>query len=250
MKPSRTNESVLIEGGRVAPRPFLLREFDAFAAAPEPEKVEEQEPEAAQPQPPMLTMTEEAFKAALAGAERKGREEGVLSGKAEGMALVREETVRAVEAKAEAEHAALQSTMDALLEKLNAEAELLYNQREKIRAEMAGIVIAMAKKLAGQALQTQPLGAVQDMVEQCVEMFTGPMKVVITVASEVMEPLKQFMEFRLKDGVQVEMRGDANMVAGDCRVDWPGGGAKRDQREMEREIEAIILRGLAGKMKE
>src|SRR5690606_33120078 len=123
---------------------------------PETETVEEHSSDAAQPQPPMLTMTEEAFKAALAEAERKGREEGILQGKAEGMALVREETVRAVEAKAEAEHAALQSTMDALLEKLNTETELLYNQREKVRAEMAGIVIAMAKKLAGQALQTQP----------------------------------------------------------------------------------------------
>lgn len=233
----------------MAPRPFMLQEFASFTV-PAEQKEEVFEPEEAPlppAPPPGLHMTEEAFAAALKQAEQKGREEGLLQGKADGMAMMREEMERADAAKTQAAQAALQATADALLARIESEADALLAQRNAIRAEMAGIVIAMGRKLAGQALQTQPLGAVQDMVEQCVEMFTGPMRVVIMVAEPLVEPMKQFMEFRMRDGVQIEIKGNPQMVAGDCEVNWPGGGAKRNQQEMEREIEAIILRGLAGK---
>lgn len=213
-------------------KPFVFRDFaerEAPPAPPPPNLVEEL---------PLPTpgFSEEELLAAQKEAEAIGRQKGYEDAKREWdeMVIARETQVIAL--------------LESLLGRMEGELEANRTAQNAMRSDMADIVLTIARKLAGNALDAQPLGAVESMVDECLSMLAGEAKLSIVVAKELEEPVRAWLE-RLPrmDRPAIDVVADARMQPGDCRIQWPGGKAERDQEALLSEIEAIVTRTLSGR---
>lgn len=213
-------------------KPFVFRDFAAREEPPAPlppNPVEELPP-------PVPGFSEEELLAAQKEAEAIGRAKGYEDAKREWdeMAVVRETQIIAL--------------LESLMGRMDSELEANRAAQDSMRGDMANIVLMIARKLAGNALDSQPLGAVEAMVDECLMMLAGEAKLSIAVATELEGPLRQWLE-RLPrvDRPTVDVVVDARMQPGDCRIQWPGGKAERNQDVLWKEMEAIVIRTMAAK---
>lgn len=221
-------------------RPFPLPDFSSGIAADTAPRQGDEKPEAepapAQPEEPeVMRFSEEEMQAACKEAEEMGRQKGLAEAK------------QAQDAEQAAQNAQIAALLDSLNARMGEEVAAYENLRESLRSEMAGIVLLVARKLAGNALDTQPLGAVEGMINDCLTMMAGETRLAITVAEPLKAPLEQHLATLHTNGPVLEVRGSAAMQPGDCRIEWPGGKAERNQEKLREEMEAIIKRALTGK---
>lgn len=216
-------------------KPFVFRDFTAVRQAePAPKADPAPEAEAVAVQEPVVpTFSEEQLQAA--------RAEGEAAGYEKGLAAARQEQMEA-EAARNAQAVAL---LETLLTRMDTEVAAYHAMFGALREEMAGIVLAIARKLAGNALEAQPLGAVESMVNECMTMLSGEAKLSIAVCPELETPMKTYLAKLRREGQMVDIVADPKMQPGDCRIQWPGGKAVRDQSGLEKEIEDIVMRALA-----
>lgn len=213
-------------------KPFVFRDF---AAREEPPPPPPPNPVDELP-PPAPGFNEEELLAAQKEAEAMGRAKGREDAKREWdeMAIARETQIIAL--------------LESLLGRMEAELQSNRTTQDAMRGDMANIVLMIARKLVGNALDAQPLGAVETMVDECLTMLAGEAKLSIAVAKELEEPLRAWME-RLPrmDRPVIDVIGDVRMQPGDCRIQWPGGKAERNQEALMKEMEAIVMRTMTGK---
>ena len=186
-----------------ARRPFLGRQFGARPAAPPPE-------------PPPPSFTEAELKAAEADAYRKG----FVAGEQEGKAI------------AEAELAQVDRQIAGLMQPL---ADALVRQREhynvclrEVAALMPNLAFALARKIAGDALQADALPLVSPIAERCIATMLGAPKIVVTVDEKIVERfearLHQQFASREAPG-EVIIHGEAFADPAMCRIEWSEGAA-------------------------
>lgn len=212
-------------------KPFVFRDFTAREeppAPPPPNPIEELPP-------PAPGFSEEELLSAQREAEAIGRQKGYEDAKREWdeRAIVRETQIITL--------------LESLLGRMESELEANRTAQNAMRGDMANIVLTIARKLAGNALDSQPLGAVEGMVNECLTMLAGEAKLSITVAKELEEPMREWLD-RLPraDRPTIDVTVDARMQPGDCRIQWPGGKAERSQEALLKEMEAIVMRTMAG----
>ena len=216
-------------------KPFVFQDFARAVPQVEPER-DEQQPDAVAPESAAPGFSEEQLQAARAEGEAAGREKGRAEAREEQAALVT------------AQNAQVLATLESLLARVDEEVAAYEAMREVLRGEMAGIVLAIARKLAGNALEAQPLGAVEGMVNECMTMLAGESRLSIAVCAELEAPLKEYLVQLRRDGQVMEVVADRKMQPGDCRIQWPGGKASRQQEELDKEIEGIVTRALSAQI--
>jgi len=224
-------------------KPFVFRDFTEAPAAPSTQTQQPEQTEAAPPPPepekpkaaplPEARFTEQELLAAQREAEQLGRMKGEMDAKREWDTLAQQREEQLI--------AALQG----LLERFDAEAEAQEKQRSHQRSDMSGIVLMIARKLVGKSLDSQPLGAVEPMVNECLTMLAGEAKLAIRVHDDLVGPLKECLSKLHREGQQIEVLADSQMQVGDCSIRWPGGKAERSQEELWAEVEDIVNRAFA-----
>lgn len=215
-------------------QPFVFEDFSRPAPKTQPVD-EESVPEVQAPaaEPVKAGYSEEELQAACAEAEARGRAQGLEQARAEH------------EAGDAARNAGILTLLEGLAARMDEEVSAFAAARESMRAEMAKVVLLMARKLAGNALDAQPLGAVEGMVTECLTMLAGEPRLSIAVCPQLEEPLRGFVAQVQREGQVVTVTADPALQPGDCRIQWPGGKAHRDQEELRRDIEGIIERALS-----
>lgn len=189
--------------------------------------------EAAEPE--VKGFSEEEMLAAQKEAEAIGHKKG------------RAEALAEQDAAAAAQQAQIASLLESLLVRIDAEVQTAHEAQEALKGQMAGIVMQLARKLAGKALETTPEAAVLPMIDECMAMLAGQARLSIVVAEEVAEPLQKHMAALQHQGQAVDVLADKAMQVGDCRIQWPGGKAERSQQELLNELEGIVQRALSAK---
>lgn len=218
--------------------PFVLPEFsDSVPAGREahdfvPNKATKDEP-APEPQaPPPPSFSEEELQAAQREAQEIGRLKGI------------EEAKNEWNEQAAQREAQLIALLEGLAARMDAEVQANQAQRTNQRSDMANIVLMIAGKLVGSALQTQPLGAIESTINECLSMLAGEARLSIVVSADLEAPLKEHLARQHREQV-IEVIADPAMQIGDCRIQWPGGKAERDQEALWQEMERIVTRALA-----
>jgi flagellar assembly protein FliH len=227
-------------------RPFVFEEFSSARQAsqgggafnPTPHSAKSlaeaaPEPEAAEPE--VKGFSEEEMLAAQKEAEAIGHKKG------------RAEALAEQDAAAAAQQAQIASLLESLLVRIDAEVQTAHEAQEALKGQMAGIVMQLARKLAGKALETTPEAAVLPMIDECMAMLAGQARLSIVVAEEVAEPLQKHMAALQHQGQAIDVLADKAMQVGDCRIQWPGGKAERSQQELLNELEGIVQRALSAK---
>lgn len=170
------------------------------------------------------TFSEEDLEAARQSGFEAGRQEGVR------------EAASAIERE-------IADALAGIVERL---AEVFEKQREDTedtQNSALGLVHALTAKVFPRMADEHGLGEIEAMATALLDRLRGEPRVAFTVNNAVSGPLKERLATALAqmgfDG-EIEVVGDAALTAGDCRIEWSTGGARRDMKELLAEIDGII----------
>lgn len=109
--------------------------------------------------------------------------------------------------------------------------------------ELSELVLMIARKVAGDALDTNAHLAVSELVGRCLPIVYGKPRVVIELAPAMLGAVEgalraQFERSGFEGGV--EFRAVEGMDPADVRVDWGTGAAQRNTGAIWQEIEALL----------
>lgn len=216
-----------------AVRKFLFeRSFDDE----KPEVVEEQEHEEEEEEPEEVvpTFSEEEVNAA--------REEGFAAGKEEGIREAAEATERDILA-----------VMGQLGEKFSD----LFKAKETADAAILdsaiSVAVGIARKIFPALNDKNALGEVERMVVETLEHLLEEPIVTLYLNSGLLAPFEERIEaLKTQAGFKGEVKVTVgeDVAPGDCRIEWSGGGAKRDSVELWQKIDEIVERNLSGEPQE
>jgi flagellar assembly protein FliH len=153
---------------------------------------------------------------ALADAERRGIERGRAEGRAQAMAE---------------NDAALAATVARLAEAAMGMLARADEDREAFEREAIAFAMALAQKLAGDALARFPMDAIAQVARSSFEHLRGVPHLVVRVNDDLVENtdalMKKIARERGFEGRLVIM-GEPDIARGDARLEWADGGIVRD----------------------
>jgi flagellar assembly protein FliH len=138
---------------------------------------------------------------------------------------------------------ALERTVAALTIAVRAALDTCHAEIETVRAEAAALALAMARKIAPAALAALPAGDVEQALRQAMLQAIGEPRITLRAAPNVaaiLEPrLADIAHEEGYDG-RVMIAADPHMTGADCRIEWRGGGAERNEQAIEEALTALI----------
>lgn len=104
-------------------------------------------------------------------------------------------------------------------------------------------VIAIARKLAGEALNNRPDLAIQELINQCLPILVQKPRLVLEANSSLValldERLRPLLERSGFEG-EVHFRINDKLQPSDTRLEWAGGHAERSTEHLWKEIEEML----------
>ena len=177
-------------------------------------------------------------------------EQDVQKARAEGKAEGYKEGAAAAEAKINAEttkrEEAIKSALASIVIQVTTAAEQHTAQIGGMQDATNKMAVAIARKVAGDALKAEPYAGVETIVRECMALISGTPKVIVSVAPELVAGLRQRIDtLRPQLGSfngELAVEEGVDMKETDCRVEWKSGFAERDTAKLWNEIETIISR--------
>lgn len=186
--------------------------------------------EAAPPPPPTFS------EAQMEQAKQEAHAQGMKAGRAEAEATRN----KAAEEMASATKSLLQMISNRISIASEEHTRFLKLQHEL----MLNLSMAVARKVAGDALKREPQASVQVLLKECMALFAGNERVTVFVPTGRYEGLKLAIDTilpQLKDFQgQLEVQGDDTLAENDCRVEWKSGMAEHNAELLWAEIEQIV----------
>lgn len=123
--------------------------------------------------------------------------------------------------------------------------ERLHAVEDRLEAEAVEVAVSVARKLAPELIAQQPLAEISTLVTECFRELLAAPHVVIRVNdglyAQARERLEDIARARGFEGRLVVL-GEANVAAGDCRIEWADGGLVRDRVATETAIAEAVGR--------
>ena len=116
-----------------------------------------------------------------------------------------------------------------------------------IRAEAARLAFNIADRLAAGLIEREPMGEIENLIGECLERLQAEPRIVVRVAENLVEPLHEriaLLSTSAGFGGKIVLIGEPQMTAGDCRVEWPDGGAERDMAALMSDVDEAVKRYL------
>jgi flagellar assembly protein FliH len=138
---------------------------------------------------------------------------------------------------------ALERAVSALTISLRAALDTSHAEIETVRDEAARLALAMARKLAPAALAALPAGDVENALREAMHQAIAEPRIMLRAAPQVTEVLEpRLADIAHQEGYEgrVVIAADAQMAAGDCRIEWRGGGAERSEKAIEDILTSLI----------
>lgn len=223
------------------PKPSIQRlAFAAFDAPPPPPPVFAPEISAPPAPPPPPIFTQADVEAARQEAHSAGYSEGISAAQA------------AISARHQANEDAVRDLLDVISNRITLAAESHTDYLRRQQPVMARLILAAARKIAGDALKRDTMAGIEQLLRECADIVAGERRIVISVPPSVAATgLAQRLDtLRLiLDGFEGEilLQEDETLGPQDCRVEWKNGTAERSEETMWKEIEAIIARSVSAK---
>jgi flagellar assembly protein FliH len=147
---------------------------------------------------------------------------------------------------------ALDRSISALAISVRTALDQSHAEIEALRDEAARLALAMAKKIASSALAALPAADVEIALRQAMHHAIGEPRITLRTApavAQALEPrLAQIAHEEGYDG-RITIAAEPGMKAGDCRIEWRGGGAERSEQSIEDALNALIARRFSATVK-
>ncbi|HEX4179052.1 MAG TPA: FliH/SctL family protein, partial [Rhizomicrobium sp.] len=150
---------------------------------------------------------------------------------------IQAEAREAGENNAQARHAeSLERSIAALTISVRAVLDQSRAEIETLRDEAAQVALAMARKIAALAMTALPAADVEMALRQAMHQAIGEPRVILRAApavAEILEP--RLADIALEEGYdgRIQIVADPVLKAGDCRIEWRGGGAERSEQAIQ-----------------
>jgi len=216
--------------------PLLFRDFQpnttgAVVAHRKPNLPGGRRKEEVPPPPPPPSFNEEDVKTA----EREGYKKGFLEGTEDGIK------------QAQSEQADIDRKLTETVEKFaKAVSPLLNDYRQMIqqlRQDMPKVAMAIAQKVAGDALAKDAQRTIEGVAMRCVETMIGEPKLTVCVHSSLAAALEgklQQLATRLQSATHIVVIPDEAMEIANCRIEWKHGAMERHTGALWAEIERVV----------
>ena len=147
---------------------------------------------------------------------------------------------------------ALERAIAALTIAVRAALDTSHAEIETLRDEAAHVALAMARKIAPAALAALPAGDVEIALRQAMHQAIGEPRITLRAApavTEILEP--RLTDIAHQEGYEGRLliAADPAMKAGDCRIEWRGGGAERSEQTIEDALSALIAHRFSATVK-
>lgn len=196
------------------------RVFIPSARPPEPE---------APPPPPTFSEAE------LKTAERDGYQKGFLEGVKEG------------HSQAQNEQASINSQVAALGANFTNAILPIFRDYQKfnllLREQVTSVAMAIAKKIAGAALQENAHLQVAEIATRACETMMSEARLTITAHESLgdrLETMLQNLAARLPEHTEIIIQRDPTIPISDCRIDWKLGCMQHSTKEMWERVEKAL----------
>lgn len=116
---------------------------------------------------------------------------------------------------------------------------------EELRRDAAGLAIVAARKLAREAVAALPEADVEEALREAIHQAISEPRIVLRAAPDVATAIKDKLdELASETGYEgrIFASPEPGMKAGDCRIEWRGGGAERSMDHLEEAIGEVIAR--------
>jgi flagellar assembly protein FliH len=116
---------------------------------------------------------------------------------------------------------------------------------ENLRQEASALAFSAARKIAAVALAALPAGDVEAALRDAMHQAIGEPRIILRAAPNVIEAFGDRIEaIAHEEGYEgrVQIAADPAFQAGDCRIEWRGGGAERSEAAIEEALTALITR--------
>jgi flagellar assembly protein FliH len=140
-----------------------------------------------------------------------------------------------------------QTRLAIALDAVAVRADALLAEVDRHRAETEALAVefalAMARKLAGDALAREPLAAIAEA--QSFQHLRGVPHLVLRVNDALVEPVDALMRRMARErGFEgrLVILGEPDLAPGDVRLEWADGGIVRDQARIERAVGDALRR--------
>lgn len=214
-------------------RKFMFdRSFDEDVepAGTEVEEAEAEAPaEEAEPEVVAPTFSEEEMKAA--------RDEAFAAGKEEGAADAKASTEREIKV-----------SLEGVVERLKGVGEAQDKANASVLETAVIVAVGIARKLFPTLNEKHALAEIERMVGLAMDRVLEEPKVVVYVNDKLKAPLAERVAglvAKAKFKGEMIVEGVDDIIVGDCRVEWMGGGARRNMDELWQEVDVIVEHNLA-----
>lgn len=191
----------------------------------------EAEEELTAPPPPVFSESD-LEEARMAG-KKQGYNEGFVAGQTDALKQVDHKVTETNE---------LIAQFGDMLDDLRA---LYLRQLTEESKQLSALTLAIARKVAAEALDARSEACISAMVERCLPVIFSKPKIAIDVTPEDLEPVLNRIEDQLRSrGVEAEIEFRANpaLSRSDIRLDWGTGQMIRDTEALWRDISEIMER--------
>jgi flagellar assembly protein FliH len=147
---------------------------------------------------------------------------------------------------------AVERAILALTQSVDAALQASHNEIEMVREEAAQLALAMAVKIAAAAMAELPAAEVEGALRRAMHQAIGEPRITLRASAQAAEVLEPAMaEIAHQEGYEgrVVVATDPGLNAGDCRIEWRGGGAERSVQKIEDALAGLIAHRFSNSVK-
>ena len=184
----------------------------------------------AEPPPPPIFNEEQ-----MLASEREGYKKGFIAGEQEGRN------------QAESEQAEINRALAGMNEQfVQAVSPLFEHYRQMVlqfQKDVPNIALAVARKVAGVALQENAEAIISELAMRCCETMVSEPELTIVANEKMGDTLEnklQELALRLPAVTHITIVRDPSMPAADCRIEWNHGSLERVTEQLWRQVEKSL----------
>jgi len=123
----------------------------------------------------------------------------------------------------------------------------------RLETEAVDVAVAVASKLAPELIAREPFAEISALATDCFRQIVTTPHIVVRVSADIHEMAKEKLEeIAASRGFEGRLLilADAELAAGDCRIEWSEGGINRDREATLNTINEAVARYVAARVGE
>ena len=120
----------------------------------------------------------------------------------------------------------------------------------RMETEAVEVAVAVARKLASELIEREPLGEVTALVADCFSQLVSTPHIVVRINDGLYEAAHTRIEALAKQSGfagRLVILAEPNIPTGDCRIEWADGGVVRERAVIEAKINELVGRYVASR---